>query len=175
MTGNMTRKKNLPSVHAVADYFFTKVDVCSGDSITNLKLQKLCYFAQAISLVERNKPCFSEPIEAWAHGPAIPILYRRFKQYRWQSLDPTDRKYNSWKQLTDDDREFLDSIWDKLSSFSGRTLERIAHAHEPWRKAYGDTPLGERCEIEITDNDMKKFYKQEKQKKWWGKLVKNGY
>jgi len=171
----MTRNTNLPSVDAVADYFLTKIDIDSGDSITNLKLQKLCYFAQAISLAERNKPCFSEPIEAWAHGPAIPILYRRFKQYRWQSLDPTDRKYNSWKQLTDDDREFLDGIWAKLSSFSARGLEKITHAHEPWRKAYGDTPTGERCEIEITDKDLKEFYEQKKQKEWWSKLGENGH
>ena len=38
------------------------------------KLQKLCYYSQAWSLVWDEEPLFSEDIQAWAHGPVIPKL-----------------------------------------------------------------------------------------------------
>ena len=40
-----------------------------GDPISNLKLQKLLYYAQAWFLALQDKPLFDERIEAWAHGP----------------------------------------------------------------------------------------------------------
>ena len=39
-----------------------------GDILTNLKLQKLLYYAQAWYLVLLNKPLFAEDFQAWAHG-----------------------------------------------------------------------------------------------------------
>ena len=44
----------IKSVHATADYFLGKIDTTAGDTISNLKLQKLCYFAQMASLVLNN-------------------------------------------------------------------------------------------------------------------------
>jgi uncharacterized phage-associated protein len=38
------------------------------ESITNLKLQKILYFAQAYYLSKVGKPLFIDNIEAWAHG-----------------------------------------------------------------------------------------------------------
>ena len=41
-------------------------DIKAGDSITNLKLQKLVYFAQGVSLALNNKAL--EEIQAWQHS-----------------------------------------------------------------------------------------------------------
>ena len=43
--------------------------------ITTMKLQKLCYYAQAWSLVWEEEPLFDEEFEAWANGPVCPELY----------------------------------------------------------------------------------------------------
>ena len=46
---------------------------------STMKLQKLCYYAQAWSLVWDDTPLFDEDFEAWANGPIFPVLFQRFK------------------------------------------------------------------------------------------------
>jgi len=60
--------------HDVARYFLTLMSEENGDLISNLKLQKLVYYAQGSSLALWGNPLFSEKIEAWLHGPVIPVL-----------------------------------------------------------------------------------------------------
>ena len=52
------------SVHAIADYFISKVDREAGDDITHLKLQKLIYYAQAWHLAMYDKLLFGNKLEA---------------------------------------------------------------------------------------------------------------
>jgi uncharacterized phage-associated protein len=54
---------------SVAKYFVSLVDEEAGDSISNLKLQKLLYYAQGAHLALHNTPLFPEAIEAWTRGP----------------------------------------------------------------------------------------------------------
>ena len=56
------------SAHEIAKYFVSLVDEEAGDSISNLKLQKLLYYAQGFSLAFFDRPLFSESIKAWASG-----------------------------------------------------------------------------------------------------------
>lgn len=41
---------------------------------SELKLQKLMYFAQRESLALTGLPLFEEPFEGWIHGPVLPQL-----------------------------------------------------------------------------------------------------
>ena len=153
---------NLPSVDAVADYFLLKIHVGNGDAITNLKMQKLCYYAQAWSLALRDsRPMFSEPIEAWALGPVCPSLYKRFKKYKWQAIDPTALKTRPLDVLSEEDRELLDGVWNKYGSLSATQLKVMTHAEEPWKKAYDEQVQRSHCNNEIDNKDMQEFYGQQ--------------
>lgn len=57
--------------------------------ITNLKLNKLVYFAQVESLRSGCAPLFSDAIEAWEYGPVEPDVYRAFKHWG-RSRIPSD-------------------------------------------------------------------------------------
>lgn len=48
-------------------------------AMTHMKLQRLCYFAQAWHLVWTAQPLFPERIEAWANGPVVPVLYQALR------------------------------------------------------------------------------------------------
>lgn len=161
---------SVPSAFQVANFFLAKIDVSAGDSITNLKLQKLCYFAQARSLVEFDRPVFSQSIQAWAHGPVVPELYRRYRKYLWHSVDSTDVRRE--KRINENHAPLLEDVWAVFSPFSAKQLERIAHAHAPWRDAYGDRPVGAACDVVIKQSAMKAFYSQKEQKEWWEGLAK---
>lgn len=49
--------------------------------VSNQKLQKLLYYAQAWYLVEYGKKLYEDDIEAWVHGPTIPSVYRKYKKH----------------------------------------------------------------------------------------------
>ncbi len=156
----MVMRKNYKSCDPVADYFLLQLETNSGDSITNLKMQKLCYYAQAWSLAILNCPIFDSRVEAWAHGPAIPELYQRFKAYRWGAIDPHDLFSDPLKEFSEEQIDVLDGVWLRYGSLSGSDLETLTHSELPWRQAYGDTPIGEKCTAEITHDSMKDFYRQ---------------
>lgn len=52
-----------------------------GDLMTNLRLQKLLYFAQGWHLARYGKPLFPDPIEAWTYGPVVPAVYNAYCQH----------------------------------------------------------------------------------------------
>lgn len=58
----------------VANYFLAQVDEECGDSISNLKLQKLLYYTQGFHLAMTGKLLFDEPIVNWQHGPVVESL-----------------------------------------------------------------------------------------------------
>ncbi len=60
------------------------------DYLTNLRLQKLLYYAQAWSLAMRDKPLFDDRIEAWPSGPVVPSVFDRFLGLGRRSLLPDD-------------------------------------------------------------------------------------
>ena len=49
--------------------------------VSNLKLQKLLYYAQGHQLAERGTPLFDDEIQAWSHGPVVKDVYHRFKGF----------------------------------------------------------------------------------------------
>lgn len=50
-------------------------------SLTNMKLNKLVYFAQVASLKADGIPLFNDPVQAWDYGPVEPMVYHTFRSY----------------------------------------------------------------------------------------------
>lgn len=87
------------SVFDVATYILQK---CGNMSC--MKLQKLCYYAQAWSLVWDNVPLFDEDFEAWASGPVCPELFHRNE--RRFIVSASDERGNE-SHLSDNQRQLL--------------------------------------------------------------------
>ena len=124
--------------------------------MTTWKLQKLCYYSQAWSLVWDEEPLFEEHIEAWAGGPVIRALYEWHKgEYfvtKASKGDPT--------KLDKDQSETVDAILAYYGDKSGPQLADLTHQELPWRQARLDAGLlfGERGNAEITLDSMAEFY-----------------
>lgn len=67
--------------NSVSDYLLVE-NRERGENLTNLKLQKLLYYAQAWHLALRNAPLFDEDFQAWVHGPVLPSQYLRFRSFQ---------------------------------------------------------------------------------------------
>ena len=72
----------------VARYFLSLTDEDAGELISNLKLQKLLYYAQGFHLAIFGGPLFPESIEAWQHGPVVPEVYRYFHGQGSAHIEP---------------------------------------------------------------------------------------
>jgi uncharacterized phage-associated protein len=149
---------NLLSSDTVADFFLVQIDPAAGDTISNLKLQKLVYYAQAWHLAIHKKPLFAEQIEAWAHGPVVPELYHRFKKFGWGAIDSLAIKTEPYSDLHASDVKLLEEIWAKYGQFTAKQLETLTHRDDPWRLAYGNTRPGGRCTEKITHDVMREYY-----------------
>lgn len=129
-----------------------------GDRITNLKLQKLLYYAQAWHLALYNRPLFPEDIEAWTYGPVVPEVYHTFKAFNGEPIE-IDQDH-SQVDLPEDIVGHLEEIIEVFGGYSSYQLERMTHQEDPWKNARGDVPLGEPSNEVISHEDMANYYTQ---------------
>jgi uncharacterized phage-associated protein len=122
------------TVQDVARYFLALQDPEAGEDISNLKLQKLCYYAQGFSLALLGQPLFPDRIKAWEHGPVIPALWHEYKQSDGRSIPRvTDLDVDLYDQPV---RDLLDEVYEVYGQFSAWKLRQMTHAEPPWK----DTP-----------------------------------
>lgn len=142
------------SSRELADYLLCESRY-RGEVLTQLKLQKLCYYAQAWWLaLHGGKPLIDEDFQAWVHGPVLPSQYTRFRGYRWQPIsDPVARP-----DFDDDIREHLDEVIKVFGVESAVALERMTHEEAPWVDARGDTPAHMACTHIIPKQAMQRYY-----------------
>lgn len=108
-----------------------------GDIISNLKLQKLLYYAQGFHLALHKKPLFNEEIVAWQYGPVVEKVYYDFKQHGAGAIPVPDNFDNSY--LNDDELELLKEIYHVFGQFSALKLMEMTHEEVPWK----NTPLNQ--------------------------------
>jgi uncharacterized phage-associated protein len=117
----------------IANYLLTLPGAEEND-ISNLKLQKLCYYAQGFLTVMRGEPLFQEEIRAWDHGPVVPELYHKYKEHGAQPI-PVVTEFDV-DQIDPKDRAALDDIYDYYGQFSAWRLRNMTHEEKPWVDAY---------------------------------------
>jgi len=126
----------MPTAQQIADYFLTLVDEEAGDALSNLKLQKLVYYAQGFSLAITGKPLFSETIQAWQHGPVIPGLYRNLKRHGSEPVPAPENGINR-EDYSEEIRDLLDEVYSVYGQFSASKLRNMTHQEPPWIEAMG--------------------------------------
>jgi len=142
------------SARQIAKYFLAKTDEDVGELISNLKLQKLCYYAQGVGVAARGEPLFQEGLEAWLHGPVVPDLYRDYRDYGRGAIPPvTDLNLGEYDEA---DRLILDDVFDYFGQYSAWRLRQMTHAESPWRDAYIE---GENRPITI--DALRNFFKDQ--------------
>jgi len=118
----------------VAKYFLSLNDEEVGELISNLKLQKLVYYAQGFHLAMMDSPLFADSIEAWAHGPVVPSLYHAYKEYGAGAIPvPVDFDPDIIDSSTS---ALLDEVYSVFGQFSAWKLRNMTHDEPPWIEAF---------------------------------------
>lgn len=132
----------------IAEYFIYKATI-DDDIITNLKLQKLLYYAQGFSLALFDMELFKEPLQKWTHGPVVPDMYHLYKEHgagAISGINNLDLSKYSTREI-----ELLDEVYSVYGQFSGWVLRDMTHVEPPWQ----NTPDGQ----EISLDAMKDYFK----------------
>ena len=141
----------------------------SVSSMSNKKLQKLCYYAYCWYIVFYNdielitkenmgdiRVLCSEPFQAWIHGPVSPQLYKRYKNYGWHEIPKVTTKPVVGKEL----ESLFQQVWEAYGSFSADELEAISHNEMPWKNARQGISSGDACSNIISTYDILQYYSQ---------------
>lgn len=126
--------------------------------ITQMHLHKLMYYVQGWALAMRGEPIFPDRIEAWTHGPVVRSLYSVYADHGNQPIPAPDE---GAVNLAGEDRAFVESVWEGYKRFSAVKLREMTHREPPWQRAWGDREPDERCEEEISQRDMRDFFRSE--------------
>jgi uncharacterized phage-associated protein len=141
----MKNDKNAPYTPSEVANFFLKVGK-KDKQMTQMKLNKLVYFAQGWHLALKKTPLFDEDVQAWQHGPVIPSLYHEFKHFGANKITPKthsvqwndeDGLYYKIIEPTDKDtKTILNKIWFLFGRYNGWELRNLTHQKDtPWSKA----------------------------------------
>ena len=142
------------SANKVADYILRSCHD-SGELISNLKLQKLLYYAQAWYLALYDRSLFNDRLEAWVHGPVQPAVYGRFKHHRWDPISdqPDDPKLPLHVSA------HLDEIMQVYGVETAYALELMTHREAPWIEARAGLPADQPSNTPLSHKSMASYYK----------------
>lgn len=118
--------------------------------ITNLKLQKLLYFVQALCLMIFGKKAFSEKILAWPYGPVINEVYQKYKPNRANEI--VSEKFI--KNISSGLYKVIEEVVTCYGSIEANKLIDFTHEEEPWKNA----EINSEIDIESIRNYFNKVY-----------------
>lgn len=133
--------------------------------VTQMKLQKLVFFAHGLHLAKHDAPLIKERFQAWKFGPVVPSIYRDYKFYGSSPIADTDYLFsfgNSdtrelWlKEMDEWARESIDITWEGLKDISAAQLSNWTHKEgSPWSQNY----VKGINDIVIPDEQIKQYFK----------------
>ncbi len=128
--------------------------VCNYDImpeyITNLKLQKLLYFVQAISLMVFGKKAFPEKIIAWPYGPVVKEVYQRYRQNHASEI----KSEGNIKEVSSGLHKIIDEVVNCYGSIEANKLIDFTHEEEPWI----NTEIDKEIDIDLIKKYFNKVY-----------------
>lgn len=128
----------MPSANEVAAFFIERAAQEDDTGLSNLKLQKLVYYAQGFHLALHGQPLFNERIEAWTHGPVCPAVYHEYKNF---GSAPITVAAVPCENISDEQADILEEVFEVFGQFSAWKLRNMTHEEQPWREfeATGET------------------------------------
>ncbi len=112
------------------------------EEITNLKLQKLLYYAQGFFMaLNGGRKLFRDPIFAWAHGPVVLDVYHRFKHYGAKGIPQSE--VSSEPHLDPESGALLGDVWQAYGQFSAWRLREMTHREPPWLNTPQSQPIAD--------------------------------
>lgn len=139
-------------------------DTGCGESMSNLKLQKILYYIQVAFLLKKNKECFKAVIIAGEFGPVIPEVYQKYKIYGRRGIPKQENRKELQldcekmriikKEITEisrGDKRLIEKVVDTYATITEPiALAKKTCEEDPWK----NTSLNK----EIKNSLIRKYY-----------------
>lgn len=125
--------------------------------MTTMKLQKLCFYSQAYSLVKYNQQLFPEDFKAWKNGPVAYELWKRHAKLYLVSPE----KLGSYVEgsLSNKEIEIVSYVMGKLGKLTGEELSLRIHKEDPWINGRKGLEIFQNGSVVISKETIKNYYK----------------
>lgn len=134
-------------VMQIVNWFRTRnvADMKSNEMVeplTQMKVMKLLYYAQGITLAAFDEELFEDDIVAWKYGPVVEVVHRNFLGQR--EIVPNDLNDGLDNKVIDDYTAVndnstanivLNTVMDVYGDKSAIELMNMTHKETPWLKA----------------------------------------
>jgi uncharacterized phage-associated protein len=141
---------SIPTTAQIIANYFLWLSNESGSFLSNLKLQKLLYYAQGWHLGLGKGRLFKDQMQAWVHGPTIPSIYGRYKKFSYQPIAENVGK----PELPPKTEQFLKGFAKVFFPLDAFYLELATHKESAWLNARGNLPPDAPCKRPINEGDM---------------------
>ncbi len=130
--------------------FFIDYGEKSGEPMTNMRVNKMLYFAQGVYLAKEGSPLFAEDIKAWQYGPVVASVYGKYKDFENRPIVDREARFNR-TLFTDSEYHSLLDAARIYGVFT--TSHLVTLSHRPGG-AWGATAQGEAIPNELIRMDF---------------------
>lgn len=131
-----------------------------GEYLTQLKLQKLLYYAKGFFYVFENEPLFKDSIYSQKFGPVVKAVVDDLKPFAY---DPIVTLFGSEDDIQDPSvLRILEFVYEKVGQFSAKKLVTFTHQEDPWVESkvgclIKDEKIADFFKKEYLNSDANKF------------------
>jgi uncharacterized phage-associated protein len=147
------------SATTIAEWFIAWTEEVDEARLSNLKLQKLPYYAQGHYLASTGSPLFGDEIQAWSHGPVVPNVYHEYKDFGRGDISLSGDDSVQWNEVDAKTTEFLMKVWNTYGGLAAWRLRSMTHEEAPWLDQFN---RGGR-NLEISDDSLERFFEDRTQ------------
>lgn len=119
------------------------------NDMTNMKIQKLLYYAQGTHLALHREKLFAQDIIKWQYGPVVPDVYHKLKLFG-QNVIQLDEPVD-FSQLNDKEVKTIKMVYDFFGQFSAIKLMNLTHDEAPWQSVEMNEIINEKSLIDFFD------------------------
>lgn len=117
----------------VANYFLL---INNSKNLTNLKMQKLVYYAYGWYLARYDERLFKENMEAWNEGAIIPELHHALKHHQDKLILTSEESHTTLDEST---QQFLRNVFFQYNKYSLSQLNYLTNIDcTPWSAVFNN-------------------------------------
>lgn len=125
-----------PARHSAMDFAKYIINLCTnmGNSISDLKLQKVLYYIQLAFISQRHEDAFVDELEAWPYGPVVRSVYDAYSSYGSTKIC---LQYDDADVFSDEEKNIIHGVLVNCMGKNAWELVEMSHvAGGPWDKIF---------------------------------------
>ena len=142
----------MANVFDVADFMILSAG--QESDMTNMKINKLLYYAQGTHLARTGKPLFNDDIKAWDHGPVVTPVWRKYTtEHGSNPILETSEGFDADKSFSQEEADTIIDVICEYGKYAASYLRNKTHAPgTPWSSvAHNDV---------ISKNLLRQYFSQ---------------